>query len=113
MSEPAKEDGNGIQVPIPFLGSKVSVKGAAAILAIMIAGLGYWTYDQVKLRDQELEGIREQIRSIEKSRQAQLNLIACKIDLAIFLWSFPKGQVDWSSVPASMYECMPSFKIKP
>jgi len=112
MTEAPKENGNGIQVPIPILGGKIAVKGAAAIIAVMLAGLGYWIYDQVKLRDAEMAAIRDQIRSVEKGRQAQLSLIACKIDLSIFLHTMPKGAVDWSLVPANMYECIPNLKMK-
>jgi len=112
MGEASKDNGNGIQVPIPILGGKATVKGAAAILAVMLAGLGYWIYDQVKLRDAEMAAIREQIRAVEKGRQAQLDLLTCKIDLSIFLHTFPKGAVDWSLVPANMYACIPNLKLK-
>src|SRR5262245_44923022 len=105
-------NGNGIEVPIPILNTKLKVTGAAAILAIMLAGAAYWTYDQVKQRDEEMEAIRAQIRQVEKSRQAQLDQMMCKLDLAMFLYTFPKGGVDWSAIPPSMYGCMPAFKVK-
>jgi len=98
---PPHRNHNGIEIPVPFLNTKLSVKGAAAILAIMVAGLGWWIYDQVKVRDAQMAALRQQIRMVE-----------CKIDLSIFLHSYPKGQVDWSAVPAGMYDCMPNFKAK-
>jgi len=109
---PHDNNGNGITDPVPFLGTKVNVKGAAAILAIMLAGLGYWVYDQVKLRDAELAAIREQIRQTERTRDALIDKLACKLDLTIFMASMPKGAIDWSAIPASLYECMPGFKPK-
>jgi len=112
MTETPKEDGNGIQVPIPFLGGKINVKGAAAILAVMIAGLGYWTYDQVKMRDAEMDHIRDQIEAVDQNGQKRFNLLNCKVDLAIYVHQFPKGAIDWNALPSGFYECLPNLKPK-
>ena len=112
MAEAPKENGNGIQVPIPVIGGKINVKGAAAILAVMIAGLAYWTYDQVKLRDIELEQIRDKIETVDQHGQSRFNLLNCKVDLAIYVHQYPKGAIDWNALPSGFYECLPNLKPK-
>jgi len=107
---PKNGNGDGIQVPIPFLGSKITVRGAAAILAVMIAGLGYWIYDQVKQRDLEMDQIRERIEVLDDHNQLRFNLLNCKVDLAIYVHQLPKGPIEWSSLPSGFYECLPNLK---
>lgn len=83
---------NSITVPsqVPFIGG-AKITGAAAILAFMLLGAGYWVYDQVKVRD------------------VFFSRLECKIDLAIWLHQWPKGSVDWSALPVDMYQCVPRF----
>lgn len=91
----SEETPNSVTVPpsVPILGG-LKVTGSTAILAIMLAGAMYWIYDQNQLRSRQFE------------------LLACKVDLAIYAHSFPKGAIDWSLLPADMYACIPNFKIK-
>lgn len=91
----AEEQPNSITVPpsFPILGG-AKISGATAILAVMLAGAMWWVYDQNKLRTHQFEHLE------------------CKMDLAIYVHSFPKGAVDWSTMPADLYTCVPNFKIK-
>jgi len=115
MAEAPKINGNGsggINLPLPWGGS-IKATGAAAIIAVMVAGLGYWTYDQVKMRDVELEGIREKIDTVDMNGQRRFNTLNCKVDLAIYVHQFPKGAIDWNMLPSGFYECLPNLKPKP
>ena len=86
---------NSLTVPpsVPILGG-AKITGAATIVAIMLSGAVWWVYDQNKLRNQQFE------------------VLACKVDLAIYAHSYPKGEIDWSLLPADMYVCFPNFKVK-
>lgn len=91
----AEEQPNSLTVPasVPILGG-AKITGAATILAIMVAGAVWWVYDQNKLRNHQFETLN------------------CKMDLAIYVHSFPKGAIDWSLMPPDMYSCVPNFKFK-
>jgi len=104
-------NGSGINLPLPWGGS-VKATGAAAIIAVMIAGLSYWIYDQIKVRDAILARVMEKIDATDANGQRRFNTLTCKVDLAIYLHQFPKGGIDWSTLPSSFYECMPNFKLK-
>ena len=106
---PEKKNGNGILLPLPWGGS-IKATGAAAILAVMIAGLAFWVYDQVKLRNIEIAHIRERIDEVEENGKQRFIALACKVDLAIYMHQFPKGAVDWNNLPSSFYDCLPNFK---
>src|SRR5262245_33815146 len=120
MAEAAKNgNGNSIEVPTPF-GGKVKLSGPLVIvvvcLAAMIAGLGYWAYWEIQKRDKEFEAVFTKLNAMERHRDDQLsgafNDLSCRINIAIFLHQFPKGQVDWSLLPADMWRCVPNFKMK-
>ena len=114
MAEAPKANGNnsgGINLPLPWGGS-VKATGAAAVIAVMMAGLGFWIYDQVKVRDVKLDEIRDKIETANEEGQRRFNTLTCKVDLAIYMHQFPKGGVDWSTLPSSLYECIPNFKLK-
>ena len=57
-------EGNGIQLPpsVPFLGG-AKVTGAAAILAVMLAGAGYWVYQENNKRDLQFERIYQALET--------------------------------------------------
>lgn len=128
MAEQAKPNGNGntIEVPTPF-GGKVKLSGPIVIvvvcLAAMIAGLGYWAYWEVQKRDKIIGEVYDRIEllekalitrlgEIEKTRQVQLSRLNCLTELNLFVYVFPRGQVDWSMMPTPLYECAPNFKMK-
>src|SRR5262245_47676032 len=126
--EAPKQNGNGntIEIPTPF-GGKVRLSGPIVIivvcLAAMIAGLGYWAYWEVQKRDKIIGEVYERIEltekiilarlgEVEKGRQVQLSRLNCLTELNLFVYVYPRGQVDWSMLPTALYECAPNFKMK-
>jgi len=128
MAEEPKRNGNGnsIEVPIPW-GGKVKLSGPLVIvvvcLAAMIAGLAYWAYWEVQRRDKITGELYDRVETmektiiarlgeVEKGRQVQLARLNCLTELNLFVYVYPRGQVDWSMMPAYLYECAPNYKMK-
>jgi len=114
----SKEGNGGIALPLPW-GGTVKATGAAAVLAVMIAGGAYWLYKETGRRDIQFEKIYQTLNENNKTRAAEFGKIyealdrnACKSDLDIFVHMFPKGQIDWEGIPAGLYDCFPRFKVK-
>jgi len=111
MEAPKSNGNGGINLPLPWGGS-VKATGAAAIIAVMVAGLAYWAYDQIKIRDMKLDEIKEKIETANEEGQRRYNTLTCKVDLAIYVHQFSKGAIDWNTLPSGFYECLPNLKPK-
>lgn len=109
----AEANGNSITVPpsIPILGG-AKITGAATILAIMLCGAVWWVYSENNKRNQQFELIYQKLDNQDKVRGSQFDRLECKIDMGVYAHSFPKGQIDWSSLPSELYTCFPNFKFK-
>jgi len=113
MSNP-EDKGNGISITPPFFNKPVTIKGAASILAVMVAGIGWWFYQEVQVKTAEHKVIREIIReeheSVVKLFEDLAQKFGCKMDLEIWLYTQVKGQVNWGDLPPALYTCAPIFK---
>lgn len=109
----AEETPNSLTVPpgVPILGG-AKITGAATILAIMLFGAVVWIYKENEKREVQIGRIYEKLDYQDKVRGEQFERMACRIDVAVFVHSFPKGGIDWSLLPADMYTCLPNFKLK-
>jgi|SRR5215472_9515419 len=102
-------NGGGINLPLPWGGS-IKATGAAAIIAVMLAGLSYWIYDQIKVRDALLGRLGDKIDAVNNEGRHRYDVLSCKVDLAIYVHQYAKGTIDWSTLPSGFYECLPNLK---
>ena len=109
----AESNGNSVTVPpsVPIIGG-TKITGATAILAIMVAGGMYWIYDQNKIRNQQFERIERKLDEQDRVRGEQFVRLECKLDVGAFVYTYPKGQIDWSALPVDLHSCLPNFKPK-
>jgi len=126
---PQPKNNNGITLPpsVPFLGG-TKITGTNAILAIMLFGACLWIYKENDKRNQQFAALQARLdhaedtldKRLEAVRQNRFEQLAevktelsCKIDVAVFAFQFPRGAIEWGSLPPELYECFPkNFRVK-
>ena len=133
MSKPENgaKNGNAIVVPptVPFIGG-ARITGPVTILAFMMLGAGYWSYQEVKHRDALFAELQKalaaqttiragEFKEVHEAIQTDRDLlkevhqdIICKNDLSMWVQQQERGHVDWSAVPSYLWACIPNFKAK-
>lgn len=88
-------EGNAIDVPIPWSAKPLHVTGTLAIgLIIYLATAWYF---------------RDLINTGNLQRAAEHNELICNQEMEIFIHQFPRGEVDWALLPGTLYHCLPEY----